>query len=89
MSAIIQAKSDCLNQNIKNILKFLDKQYPNYGFDETEEDLKTGLVKLEDELFNMYSALNALKKYNDNNQKTLTAINLYIKMLMKENNKKY
>jgi len=85
MSVIIQSRPECLNQNFKNILKYLDRQYPNYGFDEVEEDIKRGDASLERELFNVYKTLTFLKERNKSNSKKCAAINQYLKLLMKEN----
>ena len=80
MSMVIQSRSQCLNQNIKNVLKYLDKQYPNYGFDEVEEDVKMGFTSLDKELINAYKSLVVLKEYNKNDQKRCAAINQYLKI---------
>lgn len=88
MSMVIQSRSTCLSPTFKSVLKYLDKQYPNYGFDETEQDIMTGLVDINTERINAVKALLVLKEINKNNQKQCTAINNFIKMLMKENNVK-
>ena len=85
MSMIIQSRSRCLSPAFKGVLKYLDKQYPNYGFDETEQDIMTGLVDINEERINAIKALMILKEINKNNQKQCTAINNFIKMLAKEN----
>ncbi len=84
MSMVI-LRQNCLSPTFKSVLKYLDKQYPNYGFDEVEQDITTGLVNINEERLNAVKALMVLKETNKNNQKQCTAINNFLKMLMKEN----
>lgn len=84
MSMVI-LRPNCLSTTFKSALKYLDRQYPNYGFDETEQDIITGLVDINEERINAVKALMCLKEQNKNNQKQCAAINNFIKMLMKEN----
>jgi len=84
MSMVI-SKPNCLSTTFKSVLKYLDKQYPNYGWDETEQDIMMGFTDIENEKFNAVKALMVLKETNKNNQKQCTAINNFIKMLTKEN----
>lgn len=84
MSMVI-SRQNCLSANFKSVLKYLDRQYPNYGWDETEQDILTGIVDINEEKINAVKALMLLKETNKNNQKQCTAINNFIKMLMKEN----
>lgn len=84
MSMVI-SRQNCLSANFKSVLKYLDKQYPNYGFDEVQQDIEMGLTDIESEKFNAVKTLMLLKEANKNNQKQCTAINNFIKMLMKEN----
>ena len=85
MSMVIQSRTGCLSVNFKSVLKYLDRQYPNYGWDETEQDIITGLVDMNEEKVNAIKALMILKEKNKNNQKQCTAINNFIKILAKEN----
>lgn len=85
MSMVIQSRTGCLSATFKSVLKYLDKQYPNYGWDETEQDILMGFTDIESEMFNAYKTLNILKEANKNNQKQCTAINNFIKILTKEN----
>ena len=85
MSMIIQSRTGCLSVTFKSVLKYLDGQYPNYGFDETEQDILMGLTSINDEIENTQKTLIFLKEQNKNNQKLCTAINNFIKMLAKEN----
>lgn len=85
MSIMIQSRTRCLSSTFKSVLKYLDKQYPNYGFDEVQQDIETGLTNIETEMFNAYKTLVLLKEQNKNNQKQCAAINNFIKMLAKEN----
>jgi len=85
MSMVIQSRTRNLSTNFKSILKYLDKQYPNYGFDEVQQDIETGLTNIEEEMYNAFKTLTILKDQNKNNQKQCTAINNFIKMMMKEN----
>ena len=85
---MVISRQNCLSANFKSVLKYLDRQYPNYGWDETEQDIMTGLVDINDEKFNAIKTLMILKEQNKNNQKQCTAINNFIKMMMKENNNK-
>ena len=84
MSMVI-SKPNCLSTTFKSVLKYLDKQYPNYGWDETEQDIMMGFTDIENEKFNAVKTLMILKEANKNNQKQCTAINNFIKMLTKEN----
>lgn len=86
MSMMVQSREKCLSANLKSILKYLDKQYPNYGFDiyELEQDLATGYTDLKSEINNIYKALNTLKKYHNNDQRMCTTINMYIKLINNE-----
>lgn len=84
MSMVI-SRSRCLSPNFKSVLKYLDRQYPNYGFDEVQQDIEMGMTNIEEEMFNAYKTLVFLKEKNKNNQKQCTAINNFIKMLAKEN----
>jgi hypothetical protein len=84
MSVMIASKPRALNSNIKSIINYLDKQYP-CTWDDLEQDLTTGLTNIERELTNMYLALVSLKNHHKNDQKQITTINQYLKMLMKEN----
>lgn len=84
MSMVI-SRTGCLSTTFKSVLKYLDRQYPNYGFDEVEQDIITGLTNIESEKFNAMKSLMILKEANKNNQKQCTAINNFIKMLTKEN----
>ena len=85
MSMVIQSKTGCLSATFKSVLKYLDRQFPNYGFDEVQQDIEMGLVDIESEKFNAMKSLMILKEVNKNNQKQCTAINNFIKMLTKEN----
>lgn len=85
MSMIIQSKTGYLSATFKSVLKYLDRQYPNYGFDEVQQDIEMGLTDIDSEKFNAVKTLMILKETNKNNQKQCTAINNFIKMLMKEN----
>lgn len=85
MSMVIQSRTRCLSATFKSVLKYLDRQYINYGFDEVEQDILTGLVDINEERINAMKALMILKEQNKNNQKQCTAINNFIKMLAKEN----
>lgn len=76
---------DVLSNTLNSVLKYLDRQYINYGFDEVEQDIMTGLVDINEERINAIKALILLKETNKNNQKQCTAINNFIKMMMKEN----
>ena len=82
--AMVISRNNMLNANIKNVFTYLDRQYRNYGWDETEEDIKMGFTDLRTELFNATKALLVLKEQNKNNQKICTAINSYLKILAKE-----
>lgn len=84
MSMVI-SRQNCLSANFKSVLRYLDKQYPNYGFDEVQQDIEMGFTDLESEKFNAVKTLMLLKEANKNNQKQCTAINNFIKMMMKEN----
>ena len=81
---MIQSRTRNLSTNFKSILKYLDRQYQNYGFDEVEQDIETGLTNIEEEMYNALKTLLILKEANKNNQKQCTAINNFIKMLAKE-----
>lgn len=85
MSMVIQSRTGCLSANFKSVLKYLDRQYPNYGFDEVQQDIEMGLTDLESEKINAIKTLMWTKEQNKNNQKQCTAINNFIKMMMKEN----
>lgn len=85
MSMVIQSRTRNLSVNFKSVLKYLDRQYPNYGFDEVPQDIEMGLTNIESETVNAYKTLAFLKEQNKNNQKQCTAINNFIKMLAKEN----
>jgi len=84
MSMMIQSRAKCLSANFKSVLKYLDRQYPNYGFDETEQDIEMGMTNIDEEIENAHKTLMFLKEANKNNQKQRTAINSFIKMLVKE-----
>lgn len=71
---------------MKNIFCYLDRQFKNYGWDETEEDIRMGFTSIENELYNATKALLLLKEQNKNNQKVCCAVNNYLKMLAKESN---
>ena len=85
MSMVIQSRTRNLSANFKSVLKYLDRQYQNYGFDEVEQDIITGSTNIDEEIKNALKALMLLKEANKNNQKQCTAINNFIKMLAKEN----
>ena len=85
MSMVIQSRTRNLSANFKSVLKYLDRQYPNYGFDETEQDILMGMTNINEEIENAQKTLIFLKEQNKNNQKQCTAINNFIKMLAKEN----
>ena len=85
MSMAIQSRVGNLSRNFEYILKYLDKQYPNYGFDEVRQDIEMGMTDIQKEMYNAYTALTLLKESNKNNQKQCTAINNFIKILVKEN----
>ncbi len=76
-----------MNNNIKNILEYLIKIFPNQTWDELEQDIKDKMVTLDNELFNMFKALTYYKDLNKNNQRVVTSVNQYIKMLLQENKK--
>ncbi len=76
-----------MNNNIKNILEYLNKIFPNQTWDELEQDIKDKMVTLDNELFNMFKALTYYKDLNKNNQRVVTSVNQYIKMLLQENKK--
>jgi len=82
---VIQSRTRNLSANFKSVLKYLDRQYQNYGFDEVEQDIITGSTNIDEEIKNALKALMLLKEANKNNQKQCTAINNFIKMLAKEN----
>lgn len=86
MSMVIQSRTGCLSATFKSVLKYLDRHSPNYGWDETEQDIMSGLVDINEEKVNAVKALMLIKEANKNNQKQCTAINNFIKMMMKENN---
>lgn len=84
MSTMILCRKP-INQNIRNIFNYLDRQYPTaFDISEIEQDIATGMTSLNKELSNAYKALVILKNHNKNNQKVCTTINLYLKMLIKE-----
>lgn len=85
MAVIIQ-NGNMINPNIRSVFSYLDKQYKNYGWDETEEDIRMGFTSIENELYNATKALLLLKEQNKNNQKVCCAVNNYLKMLAKESN---
>lgn len=86
MSVMIQNKN-IINANIRSIFSYLNRNYKNYGWDEVEEDIRMGLTSIQDELYNATKALLILKDQNKNNQKYCTAVNNFLKILAKENNK--
>ena len=73
-----------INERIREIIKFLMKQFPNQDWDELEQDIKSGYTTLEAELYNMTKAFLMLKS-NNNNQKIATGINQCLKILATEN----
>lgn len=86
MSTMIASKPRALNQNIRNIFNYLDRQYPTaFDISEIEQDIATGMTSLNKELYNAYTALVIIKEHNKNNQKVCTTINQYLKLLIKEN----
>lgn len=85
MSMVIQSRTGCLSETFKSVLRYLDKQYPNYGWDEVQQDIEMEFTDIESEKFNAVKTLMLLKETNKNNQKQCTAINNFIKILVKEN----
>lgn len=86
MSTIIASRSKAINQNVKNIFSYLDRQYPaTFDIEEIEQDIETGYTSLDKELLNAYKALCILKTTNKNNQKVCTTVNQFLKLLIKEN----
>ncbi len=83
---MVQPKTQTMNQNIKMIFNYLDKQYPcSFDTEEIEQDIEMGYTDLSKELYNAYSALITMKEYNKNNSKKVSEINKYLSLLMKEN----
>jgi len=83
---IVQPKTQIINQNIKMIFTYLDKQYPcSFDIEEIEQDIETGYSDLSKELYNAYKALITMKDFNKNNSKKVSEINKYLSLLMKEN----
>jgi hypothetical protein len=83
---MVQPKTQTMNQNIKIIFNYLDKQYLcSFDTEEIEQDIEMGYTDLSKELYNAYSALITMKEYNKNNSKKVSEINKYLSLLMKEN----
>jgi len=86
MSVMVASKPRAINQNVKNIFNYLDRQYPTtFDLEEIEQDIETGYTSLEKELLNAYKALCIFKVTNKNNQKICSTVNQFLKLLMKEN----
>lgn len=83
---MVQPKTQTMNQNIKMIFNYLDKQYPcSFDIEEIEQDIKMGYSDLSKELYNAYKTLITMKEFNKNNSKKVSEINKYLNLLMKEN----
>ena len=74
-----------ITDRIREVIRFLIKQYPNLDWDEVEQDIKLGYTTLQAELYNMTKALLLLKSNNNSNQRIMTTINQYLKILASEN----
>lgn len=85
---MVQPRTQAMNQNIKSIFNYLDKQYPcSFDIEEIEQDIEIGYSDLSKELFNAYKTLVIMKQYNKNNSSKVSEINKYLQLLMKENKK--
>ena len=83
---MVQPKTQTMNQNIKMIFNYLDKQYPcSFDIEEIEQDIEIGYSDLSKELYNAYKTLITMKEFNKNNSKKVSEINKYLNLLMKEN----